>query len=131
MRLNATLIGAKAVREKFVSHMTVFLPNIVIAMKQAVILVEAEAKKLCPVGDTGLLRRSIKGIVEEITWKYVIGKIGTNVPYAIYVHEGHHFRNGKGFVLARPFLRQALENKKVEINTLLSVAVFKDFGVRT
>lgn len=60
-----------------------------------------EAKRLCPV-DTGRLRSSI-------TWQLardnrgVFARVGTNVEYAPYVHDGVRGRRG------RPFLTDALE----------------------
>ena len=62
--------------------------------------VETAAKARCPV-DTGRLRGSIN-------WRLVMeggtltAIIGTNVEYAIYVHEGTRFMAG------RPFLREGL-----------------------
>lgn len=63
------------------------------------------AKARCPV-DTGNLRASI-------TWELarqgdeLVARIGTNVPYAIYVHEGTRF------MAPRPFLRDALNDLTV------------------
>lgn len=45
-----------------------------------------EAKRRCPV-DTGLLRSSITGAV-TVSATRVTGRIGTNVQYARYVHDG-------------------------------------------
>lgn len=60
--------------------------------------VESSAKGRCPV-DTGRLRASIR-------WTMMPGPaaiIGTDVEYAIYVHNGTRYMEG------RPFLRDALE----------------------
>jgi phage gpG-like protein len=56
------------------------------AMNQSVLLVERSAKQVVPV-DTGHLRRSI---THEVTGSgaMVVGKVGTNVPYAKVVEEG-------------------------------------------
>lgn len=61
-----------------------------------------KARSLCPV-DTGNLRGSL---TYEVTRTGVGGKlgarVGTNVPYAIYVHEGTKYQKGQ------PFLEDAL-----------------------
>lgn len=61
-----------------------------------------KARSLCPV-DTGNLRGSI---AYEVTRNGIGGKlgarVGTNVPYAIYVHEGTKYQKGQ------PFLEDAL-----------------------
>lgn len=56
------------------------------AMNRSVLTVEASAKRVVPV-DTGNLRRSITHEVTA-TGGGLIGKVGTNVPYARYVEEG-------------------------------------------
>jgi len=48
--------------------------------------VQGDAKELCPV-DTGSLRNSIQSSVEEKSGS-VIGKVGTNMEYAMYVEFG-------------------------------------------
>ena len=58
--------------------------NLEEAMQQAVLLVEADAKKNAPV-DTGRLRADISSIVERIGDRVVRGYVGNNVDYAIYV----------------------------------------------
>jgi HK97 gp10 family phage protein len=59
-----------------------------------------EAKRLCPV-DTGNLRASITFEIQQ-QGSDLIGRVGTNVPYARYVHDGTKYMR------ARPFLRDAL-----------------------
>lgn len=53
------------------------------ALKDACIVVERAAKEKCPVGDTGNLRGSITS-----EWNDEEGRVGTNLFYAPYVHQG-------------------------------------------
>lgn len=53
------------------------------AMKDACMLVERDAKINAPVGKTGELRNSITS-----EWTAAEGRIGTNLFYAPYVHQG-------------------------------------------
>lgn len=55
-------------------------------MEKALLLIEADAKRDCPVDD-GRLRTSITHQVEASEEK-ANGRVGTNVEYAPYVHEG-------------------------------------------
>lgn len=59
------------------------------------------ARDRCPV-DTGNLRGSIQYEIAEDK-NGLSARVGTNVPYAIYVHEGSRGRKGT------PFLRDALD----------------------
>lgn len=54
---------------------------------QAAKQVQGDAKELCTVGDSGLLRNSIQARVEEQSGK-IIGTISTNVHYGPYVEFG-------------------------------------------
>jgi HK97 gp10 family phage protein len=56
------------------------------AMTRSVLAIEGDAKGLVPV-DTGNLRRSITHDVSAQAGG-VVGRVGTNVPYARYVEEG-------------------------------------------
>ena len=55
-------------------------------MEKACLYIETEAKKGCPV-DTGHLRASIMSEVEAGDLK-ITGRIGSNLEYAPYVHQG-------------------------------------------
>ena len=55
-------------------------------VSQACLVVEGEARQLCPV-DQGHLRASITSET-EITASEIIGRIGSNLEYAPYVHNG-------------------------------------------
>lgn len=59
------------------------------------------ARQLCPV-DTGNLRGSLSSEMVKATNGDVVGRVGTNVPYAVFVHEGTKKMAG------RPFLKDAL-----------------------
>ena len=62
------------------------------ALGQIVSMIEGESKRRTPV-DTGLLRSSIGG---SRGWKWVKGwtaSVGTNIKYALAVHEGHGRHN--------------------------------------
>jgi len=72
------------------------------AVRDLVLLVEAEAKKRCPV-DTGKLRASITPVIES----WAAGYVGTNTHYAPHVEYGTRAMD------AQPFLEPAfLEGKK-------------------
>ena len=64
------------------------------------IKVQNKARTLAPV-DTGNLRGSITYEVAK-KGRNLVGFVGTNVPYAIFVHEGTRH------IAPRPFLRDAL-----------------------
>lgn len=57
------------------------------ALKKAVLKVEADSKKNCPVDD-GILRASIQSDVERENKNTISGYVGSNVDYAPYVHQG-------------------------------------------
>jgi HK97 gp10 family phage protein len=78
-------------------------------VEMAARLVEADAKRLCPV-DTGRLRASIH--VEKP--KELMRAIGTNVEYAPYVEWGTHKMR------AQPYLRPALEKNRAKIRALIA-----------
>lgn len=63
--------------------------------------VESAAKARCPV-KTGRLRSSINWRIEH-DQKGLVAIVGTNVSYAVYVHEGTRYMPG------RPFLVDGLE----------------------
>lgn len=55
-------------------------------MDQACLVVEGEARKNCPV-DQGELRASITSET-EVTSEEIVGRVGSNLEYAPYVHNG-------------------------------------------
>lgn len=62
------------------------LNRLAMGMELACMIPEKKAKELCPV-DEGLLRAKIDHEV-LVDGEKIIGRIGTNVEYAIYVHQG-------------------------------------------
>lgn len=67
------------------------------AMRKATLAVESDAKAYCPV-DTGNLRQSIQSTVEIEESGNVVGYVGSNLEYAVYVHQGTgiYAREGNG-----------------------------------
>lgn len=55
-------------------------------VEKACLVVEAQAKQDCPV-DLGILRASVTSET-EVTGEEIIGRIGSNLEYAPYVHNG-------------------------------------------
>lgn len=86
------------------------------AMKKAVLIVEAEAKRNTPV-DTGRLRGSITNEVREIARQVIEGRIGTNVDYARFIELG------TSKMSAKPYLRPALRNKFSEVVSIIQGAL--------
>jgi len=56
-------------------------------LEKALILLESDAKRECDAIDEGLLRASINHSIEENDIEFR-GRVGTNVEYAPYVHQG-------------------------------------------
>ena len=97
-------------------------------MARAVLMVEAEAKKLMTYDyyrkavDSGRLRGTVTGQVVSFTAMEAEGKVGTNVYYGIYVHEGTKWME------ERPFLVDALKNKREEIGYMHVVELRKNIS---
>jgi Bacteriophage HK97-gp10, putative tail-component len=83
-RLQRSLAGAEPIIRQ----------EMVAGMQRVALTVEGSAKRFAPV-QTGHLRRSITHNVTALGAN-IIARIGTNVPYAIYVEEG------RGPIVARP-----------------------------
>ena len=82
--------------------------GIVTALEEIGLVAEGAAKRLCPV-DTGRLRNSITHALrgdDSVA-------IGTNVSYALFVHEGVHGRPGN------PFLRRAATDNTDRFRAIL------------
>ena len=80
-------------------------------MEKACLLVEGDAKREVRV-DTGRLRASITHEIEK-TKDETIGRVGSNVEYAVYQEYGTSKMRG------HPYLRPALERNKGRIKQLL------------
>ena len=102
------------------------------ALEKACLIVEADAKKACVVGD-GQLRQSITHTIDE---ENLVGYVGTNVEYAPYVEIGTGIHSSEGTgrktpwcyqnektgkwhwtrgMLPRPYLQPAMESNKDKI----------------
>lgn len=81
-------------------------------MSRIVITVEGQTKRRTPVR-TGNLRRSITHRVERAGER---GVVGTNISYAVFVHEGTRFME------AQPFLEEGLAASRATIDQLLEEA---------
>lgn len=97
--ISIRLTGFEKLKRQFQSASTVLDREIKKALADSVAMVETESAKRTPV-DTGLLRSSIGG---ARGWKWVRGwvaSVGTNVRYAIFVHEGRgrHNTGGRKFM---------------------------------
>lgn len=100
-----------------------------IAVKKALIMFESEAIRLVagnvywknPI-DTRRMINSITNKLDKFSYSAIEGRFGTNVEYAIYVHEGTKLMargqelhgGGSSPDGKRPFLIDALNNKKDE-----------------
>lgn len=71
--------------------------------------------------DTGRLFDSITASVNRVRGFYYHVVVGTDVPYAVYVHEGTYKLKG------RPFITDALAAAKPEINRIAREAMRKGF----
>lgn len=76
----AVIVGLKELNLKLDKLRT---GNTEAAMAESCMVVERDAKLNCPVGDTGNLRMSIMS-----EYNAEEGRIGTNLFYAPYVHQG-------------------------------------------
>lgn len=90
-------------------------------MMKAVLMVEADAKRMCPV-DTGRLRASITHRVIHATTSFrmggndvIQGRVGTNVHYGPDVELGTVNQS------AQPYLRPALEKNWPAIQAMFKV----------
>lgn len=86
------------------------------AIMKCVLIVEADAKRMCPV-DTGRLRASITHQVIKIAKDVYQGRVGTNVHYGPDVELGTHKQS------AQPYLRPALEKNRAKIEAILKAAI--------
>ena len=87
------------------------------AVRDLVLLVEAEAKKLCPV-DTGKLRASITPVIES----WAAGYVGTNTHYAPYVEYGTEK------MPAQPFLEPAFLEGQRQASKIFGEAISRDIA---
>lgn len=116
MAVQVTLhVDAQAVLEKFGSMSGEIEKAVDIALNKGALLVEGTAKRLAPV-DTGRLRSSI---ITRVDQKAISRSILPTVKYAIFVHEGTRFMQG------RPFLYNAKIAEEENIRELFSNEINK------
>jgi phage gpG-like protein len=93
------------------------------AFEKSLYQIVRETKPVTPVGETGRLRGSIGESIDGI---FKIEKtramVGTNVNYAVYVHEGTRGRIGK------PFLKQGVEKSISKIGVFFKEAIDNVFN---
>lgn len=95
------------------------IPNVSLSVMEDVAdKVEAKAKELCPVGETGNLRASIGTSVEQNSTG-VSGIVYANTEYAPYVHEGI----GQP---AQPFLEKAVRSEGIKLINLIKKELFNE-----
>lgn len=108
------------------------------AVEAALLFIEAQAKALAPVGNTGELRDKIDHMIETLNNEFV-GKVGSPLDIAVYVEygTGEFAENGAGrkggwvyqdpsgewfFTYGQkpqPFIRPAFRNNKKQIERII------------
>ena len=113
------VIGVSAAVTSFTNIAKRAKDPIIVAANTSLIMVEAEAKRLIrsgyyqPAIDTGKLRNSLTHRLDTgIRLSAVAGIVGTSVYYAIHVHYGTRV------MTARPFLKDAVKNKSLEMTAM-------------
>lgn len=81
------------------------------AIAKAAFVIEGRSKAVTPV-DTGRLRASIHTVNSRLR-----AEIGTNVSYAIYVHEGTRFMQ------PRPFMSEGVQASRNQIEEILNAEI--------
>jgi hypothetical protein len=116
--------GAEKVKRAFDNVFRASQNNLFDAMNKSVLSVEAESKRLVTSGyyqpaiDTNRMRGSITGVVERLDRDKTGGRVGTNVYYSVYVHEGLGQHKEP-----RPFLVDALKKQKDKITEWITDAI--------
>ncbi len=129
--------GANIINNQLRKFESYVQTDLYIAIQRCLIMVEADAKYLIASGyykpaiDTGRTRMSVTNQIVSFTYTKIEGKVGTNVYYAIYVHEGTKNKSdansfnaagmnqGAWRMPPRRFLIDALKRKKDEIKETL------------
>lgn len=116
------------------------------ALEEAALLVEAQAKALAPVGNSGELRDKIDHNIKEVNGMK-IAQVGSPLQYAIYVEygTGEHATNGAGRkggwvykapdgkfyftrgMKAQPFLLPAFRRNKKNIESIIGAKLSSNF----
>jgi len=125
--MSPMILSEDELRQKFQNVSRNILPEVRVAMRQACLGVKREAKINCTPGrspypkapfQTGTLRRSITSKV-EVSGNTVKGIVGTNVEYALFVHEG------TSKMEARAFLLDAASARRGATEQILRSAIIK------
>ena len=103
-----TIKNAKQFRDAFNRYPAIVRPHLDSAIKRSVLMVGRSSRQLTPV-DTGRLRASHLEV-----FKPLYGEVGTHVNYDVFVHEGTRYMR------ARPFMQDAVNENKREINNLFT-----------
>lgn len=118
MKIGITVTGLKELNARFNEAPDIIEHEVAQALADSIAMVETESKRRTPV-KTGLLRSSIGG---EEGFSFVRGLtagVGTNVKYAIHVHEGH----GKHVTGERKFMEKGAEASELFISRVFDKAI--------
>lgn len=100
--------GLQELNQEFNDLENALTQEIITALMRGGMIIEADAKRRCPV-DTGRLRASLTTDVEREGKTTFVLKVGTNVEYASFVE------NGTSRMAAQPFLRPAVDAKAKDV----------------
>lgn len=116
--ISLRITGFKELERKFKNAGNVLDREMRTALGKSIAMAEGESKRRTPV-DTGLLRSSIGG---ARGWKWVRGwvaSVGTNVRYALFVHEGH----ARHKIGERKFMEKGLKASVAYIERIIKRAM--------
>ncbi len=97
LSLDAAIIGAKELKEKFDQSRQITARAFQKAIRNAAITLKNKAQDLVPI-DTGRLKGSIHYQGPFVTYDNVYATVGTNVEYAPYQEFGTGIYAGKGMI---------------------------------
>ncbi len=97
LMLDAAIIGAKELKEKFDQSREITTRAFQKAIRNAAITLKNKAQDLVPI-DTGRLKGSIHYQGPFVTYDNVYATVGTNVEYAPYQEFGTGIYAGKGMI---------------------------------
>ena len=113
MRVTATVTGLEGIAASFGYVQRGVANGLELITTEGALVVEDEAKLLCPV-KTGTLRRSITHETDEKGFMRVSVRVGPTVDYGVYVEFGTRH------MAAQPFLRPALDHKGPEAQQVIA-----------
>jgi len=105
--LTLKITGLSGLQKRFKKSPALLDREVKSALGQVIAMIEGESKRRTPL-DTGLLKSSIGG---SKGWSWVKGwtaSVGTNVKYAMAVHEGH----GRHNIGERKYMEKGAEASK-------------------